>query len=141
MERLGKLVKQLKEAVQTRHIAEVLDVEEYELEYDAQEGAITGHATVNVLVTGTDAVKGSVNWTLVEEVSKGVSRSLEYQMMGMLQDCVKHEQGVDLPDGSGYTPDWEVHGTVAWGNQAPFKLKRGETVQTEVEVEYRDEVG
>lgn len=141
MERLGKLVKQLKEAVQTRDVAEVLDVEEYDLEYDAQEGAVVGHALINVLVTGNDSVKGAVNWTLVESTSNGILRSLEYQVMGMLQDCVKHEQAVDLPGSSGYTPDWEAHGSIAWPGQSPFKVKRGETAQVEVEVEYKDEVG
>lgn len=141
MERLEKLVKQLKEAVQTRDVAEVLNVEEYELEYDAQEAAVVGKAVINVLVAGGDGVKGNMDWPDIEGVAHGMLRSLEYQIFGMLQDHVRGEVKVDLPDGSEYTPDWEDHGKIEWSRQKQFKVKRGETAETEVEVEYKDEVG
>jgi hypothetical protein len=141
VERLGKLVKQLKEAVQTRDVAEVVEIEEYDLEYDAEEGAVTGHATINVAVTGGDGVRGNTDWPDIEGLHRGILRSLEYQIMGMLQDRVPTEQKVELPDGSEYTPDWEKHGEIGWSRQAPFRAKRGEPITVEVEVTYRDEVG
>lgn len=141
MERLGKLVKQLKEAVQTRDIAEVIGVEEYDPEYDAQEASVVGRALINVVVTGSDVVKGALNWSDIEEASKGILRSLEYQIVEMLQDRVARESKVELSDGSEYTPDWETHGAIAWINQPSFKVKRGEAVETEIEIAYRHEVG
>jgi len=141
MDRLEELVQQLKEAVHTRDVAEVLGVEEYDLEYDAQEASVKGHALINVLVTGNDGLKGKLNWADVESASSGILRSLEYQVMGMLQDRVNQEPNVELPDGSEYTPDWEAHGSIAWPQQNPFRIKNGETNEIEVEVEYKDEVG
>ena len=141
MERLGKLVKQLKEAVQTRDVAEVIGVEEYDLEYDAQEAAVLGHAIINVVVTGGEGMRGNMDWPDIEGVNKGILRSLEYQIMGMLQDRVPREQKVELADGSEYTPDWETHSSIAWSRQQPVRIKKGEPVEVEVEVEYRDEVG
>lgn len=141
MERLGKLVKQLKEAVQTRDVAQVAGVEEHELEYDAQEAAVVGHAVINMLVTGSDAVKGLVEWLDMENASKGLLRSMEYQIIEMLKDHADREPKVDLEHGSEYTPDWGAYGTIVWPKQGQFKVKRGETVETEIRVEYRDEVG
>lgn len=137
MERLGKLVRRLKEAIETKDVAEVGSVDEVELEWDEGEKVIIGHAMITVTVGPIEDLRGNVDWPDVEGKAKGILRSLELQIIPLLQDT--ESKTLDLPGRGEYDPDWEEHGEIEWSRQKMFRLTRDESVETEIEVRYRDE--
>lgn len=138
MERLGKLVKRLKEAIGTKDVAEIRGITDVEYEYDELEGVITGTVTVKVRVGPVPDLRGVSEWPDVEGKAIGILRSLEMQILPMIQDQEKEA----VIDGFGeYNPDWEEKGEIEWSRQAPFRLSKDAPVDTDVEVRYSDNVG
>lgn len=138
MERLGKLVKRLKEAIELQDVAEIKHITDIEYDYNEFEGRITGLAKISVRVGPITDLRGVSEWPDVEGKAQGILRSLEFQIFPMLQD---QEKEADVDGFGEYNPDWEEKGEIEWSRQPPFRLSKDSPVVTEIEVKYSDQVG